>query len=114
MDSSGASGISTDIDSAASPQDNFLYRNDGNSNAWLKVKLVGTQSNRSGIGANVRVTANIRGSSIRQLRQNLWWRCRLKHVAGSFWLGRRHERCHGADRVAIRRGAGTTEREAKA
>lgn len=51
------------------PKTNFLYRNNGNSNACLKVKLVGTQSNRSGIGAKVRVTARIRGNSIRQLRQ---------------------------------------------
>jgi hypothetical protein len=28
-----------------------LYRNNGNGNAWLKVKLVGTTSNRDGIGA---------------------------------------------------------------
>jgi len=50
-------------------QNNFLYRNNGNSNAWLKVKLVGTQSNRSAIGAKIRATAKIRGNSIRQLRQ---------------------------------------------
>jgi enediyne biosynthesis protein E4 len=50
-------------------RNNFLYRNNDNSNAWLKVKLVGTQSNRSGIGAKLRVTAKIRGNSIRQLRQ---------------------------------------------
>ena len=30
---------------------NLLYRNNGNSNTWLKVKLVGTVSNRSAIGA---------------------------------------------------------------
>jgi hypothetical protein len=35
-----------------------LYRNDGgNRNHWLQLKLVGTKSNRSGIGANVRVTS---------------------------------------------------------
>lgn len=48
---------------------NSLYHNDGNGNAWLKVTLVGTQSNRSAIGAKVHVTANIRGGTIRQLRQ---------------------------------------------
>jgi hypothetical protein len=37
-------------------QDNdFLYRNSGNGNHWLKVKLAGTRSNRMGIGAKVRV-----------------------------------------------------------
>lgn len=55
--------------SGGSAQNNFLYRNNGNSNASLKVKLEGTQSNRSGIGAKVRVTTNIRGNSVRQLRQ---------------------------------------------
>ncbi len=35
-----------------------LLRNDGgNGNRWLKLKLVGTRSNRSGIGARVRVVA---------------------------------------------------------
>jgi hypothetical protein len=35
-----------------------LYRNDGgNRNHWLQLKLVGTKSNKDGIGANVRVTA---------------------------------------------------------
>jgi hypothetical protein len=34
---------------------NFLYRNNGNNNAWIKLKLVGTRSNRAAIGAKVRV-----------------------------------------------------------
>src|SRR5205814_265590 len=35
-----------------------LLRNDqGNENRWLKVKAVGTRSNRSGIGARVKVVA---------------------------------------------------------
>jgi hypothetical protein len=50
-----------------------LYRNSllqsGNSNAWLKVKLVGTASNRSGIGAAVRVRATIGGQTFWQRRQ---------------------------------------------
>ncbi len=39
------------------PHTNLLYHNDGNTNAWLNVKLVGTVSNRSAIGAKVRVNA---------------------------------------------------------
>jgi hypothetical protein len=36
----------------------YLYRNDGgNRNHWLQLKLVGTKSNRDGIGAVVRVTS---------------------------------------------------------
>ena len=45
-----------------------LFHNDGNGNAWLNVKLVGTVSNRSAIGAKVRVNAFYRGASRWQLR----------------------------------------------
>ena len=48
---------------------NLLYHNDGNNNAWLKVKLVGTVSNRSAVGAKVRVQATIGGKTFWQLRQ---------------------------------------------
>jgi hypothetical protein len=46
---------------------NFLYRNNGNTNHWLKVRCVGTASNRAGIGAKVRVHATIRGRNTWQL-----------------------------------------------
>jgi hypothetical protein len=32
-----------------------LYKNKGNSNHWLKIKLVGTKSNRDGIGARIKL-----------------------------------------------------------
>jgi len=48
---------------------NFLYRNTGNTNHWLKVKLVGTASNRAAIGAKVRVLATIRGKTMWQMRE---------------------------------------------
>jgi hypothetical protein len=52
---------------------NYLYhnnwRNTANSNGWLTVKLAGTVSNRSAIGAKVRVKATIRGKIFWQLRQ---------------------------------------------
>jgi hypothetical protein len=48
---------------------NFLYRNNGNSNHWLKVKCLGTASNRGGIGAKVRVQTAIRGNEMWQLRE---------------------------------------------
>jgi hypothetical protein len=52
---------------------NHLYRNNvaalGNTNHWLKVKLVGTASNRSGIGAKIRVKATIAGKEIWQVRE---------------------------------------------
>jgi hypothetical protein len=37
--------------------DEQLFRNLGNSNNWLELDLVGTQSNRDGIGAKILVTA---------------------------------------------------------
>jgi hypothetical protein len=48
---------------------NYLYHNDGNSNAWIEVKCVGTRSNRSAIGAKVRVKATIGGRTFWQLRE---------------------------------------------
>ncbi len=50
-------------------ENNFLYRNNGNSNAWLKVKCVGTVSNRAAIGAKVRVRATIGGKQFWQMRE---------------------------------------------
>ena len=43
-------GHSTSLDA---PHGNALYRNEGNDNRWLKVRLTGTRSNRDGIGARV-------------------------------------------------------------
>ncbi len=49
-----------------------FYRNDlSNGNNWLKVKTIGTSSNRSGIGAKVRAKATIGGSVIWQMREVL-------------------------------------------
>jgi len=46
-----------------------LFRNLGNSNHWLKVRCIGTNSNRSAIGAKVRVMARIGGVEVWQLRE---------------------------------------------
>src|SRR5439155_11411196 len=51
------------------PAKNLLYRNNGNSNAWIKIKPVGTISNRSAFGAKVRVLATIRGRRFWQMRE---------------------------------------------
>ncbi len=48
---------------------NALYLNSGNSNNWLTVKCEGRVSNRSGIGAKVRVQATIGGRTMRQMRE---------------------------------------------
>ena len=50
-------------------QADFLYRNNGNLNSWLKLKLIGTVSNRSAIGAKVRVKATIGGKTFWQMRE---------------------------------------------
>jgi len=47
-----------------------LYRNEiGNKNNWISIKCVGTDGNRSGIGAKVRIKANIGGNEVRQMRE---------------------------------------------
>ena len=48
---------------------NFLYRNDGNGNHWLKLLLHGRQANRGGVGAKVRVKAVINGAEVWQMRE---------------------------------------------
>jgi len=50
-------------------RNNLLYRNNGNSNAWLNFRLVGTVSNRSAIGAKVRLKATIHGRTFWQMRE---------------------------------------------
>jgi hypothetical protein len=47
---------------------NRLFRNNGNSNAWLEVKCVGTRSPRWGTGAKVGTKAVIHGREMWQLR----------------------------------------------
>ena len=50
-------------------QDNVLYRNDAtNGNHWLKVRCTGTTSNRSAIGARIRILASINGLPVHQMR----------------------------------------------
>jgi hypothetical protein len=36
-----------------------LYRNNGNSNNWISFKLAGNKSNKSAIGATIRIKANL-------------------------------------------------------
>src|SRR5207249_7482762 len=51
-------------------ENNLLYRNNGNSNSWLNFRLIGTVSNRSAIGAKVRLHATIGGKPFWQLRES--------------------------------------------
>jgi len=50
-------------------QNNYLYTNNGNSNNWINLKLLGIQSNTSAIGAKVKVKATINGTETWQLRE---------------------------------------------
>ena len=50
-------------------ENNFLYRNNGNTNNWISFRLVGTVSNRSAIGAKVRLKTTIEGKSVWQMRE---------------------------------------------
>jgi hypothetical protein len=50
-------------------QNNYLYKNEGNQNNWIKIKLNGLISNRSAIGVKVRCKAQIDGNSIWQTRE---------------------------------------------
>jgi hypothetical protein len=77
--SNGASWVDTDSDgdldlfvpNGQRPirQSNRLYRNERTGNGWLNLVCVGTTSNRSAIGATVRVKAMIGGVPTWQLRQ---------------------------------------------
>jgi hypothetical protein len=48
---------------------NFLYRNEGTGKHWINLRLVGTVSNRSAIGARVTVVAAVNGALAGQIRQ---------------------------------------------
>ena len=50
-------------------ENNFLYRNNGNNRAWIKIKCVGTGSNQTGFGAKVRVRTTVAGQARWQMRQ---------------------------------------------
>jgi hypothetical protein len=49
--------------------ENYLYRNGTNSNGWISIRLVGEISNRFGVGAKVKVLANLDGEPVWQMRE---------------------------------------------
>jgi len=57
LDGFGDAVFGTDSSLTIDPSFGSLYRNNGNDNHWLRVELVGTQSNRSGIGAKLRAAS---------------------------------------------------------
>lgn len=54
--------------SGSDPVDLF-YMNNGNGNRWIKIKLEGTHSNGSAIGARVKLKATINGTPVWQVRE---------------------------------------------
>ena len=66
-----------------------LLRNEGSPNNWIVVKLTGTVSNRSAIGAKVWAQATIRGNPAMQLRevQSGGHAQNANRSAGSLWPG---------------------------
>ncbi len=47
----------------------FLYRNVGNTNNWITIKLTGAQTNKSAIGTKIRLRAVINGNVVWQMRE---------------------------------------------
>jgi hypothetical protein len=79
-----------DLAVACNDAANLLFHNNGNSNHWLKVKLTGTASNRSAIGARVRVQVTIRGRQVCQMREitaNTHWCGGTPGLVAHFGLG---------------------------
>ncbi len=67
--------------------DKLLYHNNGNSNHWIMIKLVGTASNRSAIGAKVRVKATIGGKTVWQTREIAGGNRAQNDIRAHFGLG---------------------------
>ncbi|MBX7151558.1 FG-GAP-like repeat-containing protein [bacterium] len=68
---------------------NSLFQNSGNSNHWLQIKCVGVISNKSAIGAKLRVKATINGIQKWQLQelQVLSGNRSQNNLSGNFGLG---------------------------
>ncbi len=50
-------------------QENAVFKNTGTGNNWLKIKCIGTNSNKSAISTIVKITAIINGNSVTQIRK---------------------------------------------
>lgn len=70
-------------------QNNYLYKNLGNSNHWISLRLEGVISNRSAIGAKVYCYSEIGGAAITQMREisAQTGYCSQNSLAAHFGLG---------------------------
>jgi len=57
------------VTGVVSQEQDRLWTNNGNTNHWVKLVLEGMDSNRSAVGAIVRVLASIGGTNVWQMRQ---------------------------------------------
>lgn len=81
-----------------------LYRNEGgNRNNWIKLKLIGTKSNRSGIGAKITVQSKS-GTQIRTLKSGASY-CSQSELAAIFGIGADSQ----IDSIKIQWPSGTTD-----
>jgi len=85
----------------------LLYHNDGNSNHWITIKLVGTITNKAAIGAKIRTKALINGIPIWQMReisaQSSY--CGQNDIRAHFGLGN----AGVVDSIKVEWQSGTTE-----
>jgi hypothetical protein len=67
----------------------LLYHNNGNSNKWITIQLIGTQANKAAIGTKIKVKAIINGNPVWQMReisaQNAY--CSQNDIRAHFGLG---------------------------
>ena len=81
-----------------------LYRNDGgNRNNWIKLKLIGTQSNRSGIGTKITVQSKS-GTQTRTLKSGASY-CSQSELTTIFGIGNDSQ----IDSVAVNWPSGTAD-----
>ena len=69
FDNDGFPDVYVACGSIFTAQRDAFYHNNGNTNAWIKVRCVGTVSNRSAIGTSIRAKARIAGTDRWQMRQ---------------------------------------------
>ena len=91
---------------------NDLFHNNGNTNSWIVVKCVGTVSNRSAVGAKVRVEGDDSRTdylaNAGDFRRR--WLGPPERSARTFRPRRRHQYRHHPHRVAVRHRAGVAQR----
>lgn len=71
---------------SATSNEIHLFKNNGNKNNWLKLELMGGESNQAGIGAKVKVTTNL-GTQYRQMEGGMGSHSQQNSLILHFGLG---------------------------